>query len=139
MSNLKKILSEYEGEFNPNGWAQLEKRLPKPTFMQRFGKFIVGGAAGALVVAGVLVAMLWNNDEKPSTDEPIVANVEIANATQENNVAEDAIIVSLGIIFLSYILFSHICEYITKQFLPLAFPLVKALFAFVNISSNVLA
>ena len=56
MSNLKKILSEYEGEFNPNGWAQLEKRLPKRTFWQRFGKFIVSGAAGALVVAGVLVA-----------------------------------------------------------------------------------
>ncbi len=84
MSNLKKILSEYEGEFNPNGWAQLEKRLPKPSFMQRFGKFIVGGAAGALVVAGVLVAVLWNNDEKPSIDEPI-AKAEIASAVQENN------------------------------------------------------
>lgn len=92
MSNLKKILSEYEGEFNPNGWAQLEKRLPKRTFWQRFGKFIVGGAAGALVVAGVLVAVLWNSDEKPSIDEPI-AKAEIANATQENNEAENAIIV----------------------------------------------
>ncbi len=90
MSNLKKILSEYEGEFNPNGWAQLEKRLPKPTFMQRFGKFIVGGAAGALVVAGVLVAVLWNNDEKPSTDEPI-AKAEIANAVQESTGDENAI------------------------------------------------
>lgn len=78
MNDLKKILSEYEGEFNPNGWAQLEKRLPKQTFMQRFGKFIVGGAAGALVVAGVLVAVLWHNDEKPLTDEP-VANAEISN------------------------------------------------------------
>ena len=90
MSNLKKILSEFEGEFNPNGWAQLEKRLPKPTFMQRFGKFIVGGAAGALVVAGVLVAVLWNNDEKPSTDEPI-AKAEIANAVQESTGDENAI------------------------------------------------
>lgn len=90
MSNLKKILSEYEGEFNPNGWAQLEKRLPKPTFMQRFGKFIVGGAAGALVVAGVLVAMLWNNDEKPSTDEPI-AKAEIATAVQESTGDENAV------------------------------------------------
>lgn len=93
MSNLKKILSEYEGEFNPNGWAQLEKRLPKPTFMQRFGKFIVGGAAGALVVAGVLVAVLWNNDEKPSTDEPI-AKAEIANAVQESTGNENAVSVS---------------------------------------------
>jgi hypothetical protein len=93
MSNLKKILSEYEGEFNPNGWAQLEKRLPKPTFMQRFGKFIVGGAAGALVVAGVLVAVLWNNDEKPSTDEPI-AKAEIANAVQESTGDENAVSVS---------------------------------------------
>ncbi|MBO7053751.1 MAG: gliding motility-associated C-terminal domain-containing protein [Bacteroidales bacterium] len=90
MSNLKKILSEYEGEFNPNGWAQLEKRLPKPTFMQRFGKYIVGGAAGALVVAGVLVAVLWNNDEKPSTDEPI-AKAEIANAVQESTGNENAV------------------------------------------------
>ena len=90
MSNLKKILSEYEGEFNPNGWAQLEKRLPKPTFMQRFGKFIVGGAAGALVVAGVLVAVLWNNDEKPSTDEPI-AKAEIATAVQESTGDENAV------------------------------------------------
>lgn len=90
MSNLKKILSEYEGEFNPNGWAQLEKRLPKQTFMQRFGKFIVGGAAGALVVAGVLVAVLWNNDEKPSTDEPI-AKAEIANAVQESTANDNAV------------------------------------------------
>lgn len=90
MSNLKKILSEYEGEFNPNGWAQLEKRLPKPTFMQRFGKFIVGVAAGALVVAGVLVAVLWNNDEKPSTDEPI-AKAEIATAVQESTGDENAV------------------------------------------------
>lgn len=90
MSNLKKILSEYEGEFNPNGWAQLEKRLPKPTFMQRFGKFIVGGAAGALVVAGVLVAVLWNNDEKPSTDEPI-AKAEIVNAVQESTGDENIV------------------------------------------------
>ena len=90
MSNLKKILSEYEGDFNPNGWAQLEKRLPKPTFMQRFGKFIVGGAAGALVVAGVLVAVLWNNDEKPSTDEPI-AKAEIATAVQESTGDENAV------------------------------------------------
>lgn len=81
MSNLKKILSEYEGEFNPNGWAQLEKRLPKQTFMQRFGKFIVGGAAGALVVAGVLVAVLWNNGEKPLTEEPL-AKSEISNTEQ---------------------------------------------------------
>ncbi len=93
MNNLKKILSEYEGEFNPNGWAQLEKRLPKPTFMQKFGKFIVAGAAGALVVAGVLVAVLWNNDEKPSTDEPI-AKAEIANAVQENTSDENAVSVS---------------------------------------------
>ena len=93
MSNLKKILSEYEGEFNPNGWAQLEKRLPKPSFMQRFGKFIVGWAAGALVVAGVLVAMLWNNDEKPSTDEPI-AKSEISNAVQESAGDENAVSVS---------------------------------------------
>ena len=93
MSNLKKILSEYEGEFNPNGWAQLEKRLPKPTFWQRFGKFIVGGAAGALVVAGVLVAVLWNNDEKPLTDEPI-ANAEIVSAVQENAGDENAFPVS---------------------------------------------
>jgi hypothetical protein len=90
MSNLKKILSEYEGEFNPNGWAQLEKRLPKQTFMQRFGKFIVGGAAGALVVAGVLVAVLWNNDEKPSTDEPI-AKAEITNTVQESSSNENAV------------------------------------------------
>ena len=90
MSNLKKILSEYEGEFNPNGWAQLEKRLPKPTFMQRFGKFIVGGAAGALVFASVLVAVLWNNDENNSTDEPI-ANTEIANAVQESTGDENAV------------------------------------------------
>jgi len=90
MSNLKKILSEYEGEFNPNGWAQLEKRLPKPTFWQRFGKFIVGGAAGALVVAGVLVAVLWNSDEKPSIDEPI-AKAEIANAVQESSSNENAV------------------------------------------------
>ena len=90
MSNLKKILSECEGEFNPNGWAQLEKRLPKPTFMQRFGKFIVGGAAGALVVAGVLVAVLWNNEEKPSTDEP-VAKAEIATAVQESTGNENAV------------------------------------------------
>ena len=93
MSNLKKILSEYEGEFNPNGWAQLEKRLPKPTFMQRFGKFIVGGAAGALVVAGVLVAVMWNNDEKTLTDEPI-AKAEISNAVQESNGDENAVSVS---------------------------------------------
>ena len=93
MSNLKKILSEYEGEFNPNGWAQLEKRLPKPTFMQRFGKFIVGGAAGALVVAGVLVAVLWNNDEKTLTDEPI-AKAEISNAVQESNGDENVVSVS---------------------------------------------
>ena len=93
MSNLKKILSEYEGEFNPNGWAQLEKRLPKPTFMQRFGKFIVGGAAGALVVAGVLVAVLWNNDEKPTTDEPI-AKTEIINAVQESTSDENAVSVT---------------------------------------------
>lgn len=89
MSNLKKILSEYEGEFNPNGWAQLEKRLPKPTFMQRFGKYIVGGAAGALVVAGVLVAVLWNNDEKPLPDEPI-AKAEIENVVQERTDGENA-------------------------------------------------
>lgn len=93
MSNLKKILSEYEGEFNPNGWAQLEKRLPKRTFWQRFGKFIVGGAAGALVVAGVLVAVLWNNDEKPSTDEPI-AKAEITNTVQESTANENAVSVS---------------------------------------------
>ena len=93
MSNLKKILSEYEGEFNPNGWAQLEKRLPKQTFMQRFGKFIVGGAAGALVVAGVFVAVLWNNDEKTSTDEPI-AKAEIANAVQESTGDANAVSVS---------------------------------------------
>ena len=93
MSNLKKILSEYEGEFNPNGWAQLEKRLPKPTFMQRFGKFIVGGAAGALVVAGVLVAVLWNNDEKPSTYEPL-AKAEITNAVQESNGDENVVSVT---------------------------------------------
>ncbi len=92
MSNLKKILSEYEGEFNPNGWAQLEKRLPKPTFWQRFGKFIVGGAAGALVVAGVLVAVLWNSDEKPSIDEPI-AKAEIANTVHEST--DDATAVSV--------------------------------------------
>ena len=92
MSNLKKILSEYEGEFNPNGWAQLEKRLPKPTFWQRFGKFIVGGAAGALVVAGVLVAVLWNSDEKPSIDEPI-AKAEIANTVHEST--DDATVVSV--------------------------------------------
>ncbi len=93
MSNLKKILSEYEGEFNPNGWTQLEKRLPKPSFMQRFGKFIVGWAAGALVVAGVLVAVLWNNDEKPSTDEPI-AKSEISNAVQESAGDENVVSVS---------------------------------------------
>ena len=93
MSNLKKILSEYEGEFNPNGWAQLEKRLPKQTFMQRFGKFIVGGAAGALVVAGVLVAVLWINDEKPSTDDSI-AKTEIANAVLESTGDESAVSVS---------------------------------------------
>ena len=90
MSNLKKILSEYEGEFNPNGWAQLEKRLPKQTFMQRFGKFIVGGAAGALVVTGVLVAVLWNNDEKTSTDEPI-AKAEISTQMQTMEVNENVI------------------------------------------------
>ena len=90
MSDLKKILSEYEGEFDPNGWAQLEKRLPKQTFMQRFGKAIIGGAAGALVVTGVLVAVLWNNDEKPSTDEPI-AKAEIANAVQESTGNENAV------------------------------------------------
>ena len=93
MSNLKKILSEYEGEFNPNGWAQLEKRLRKPTFWQRFGKFIVGGAAGALVVAGVLVAVLWNSDEKPSIDEPI-AKAEIANTVQESTGDANAVSVS---------------------------------------------
>ncbi|MBO7133289.1 MAG: gliding motility-associated C-terminal domain-containing protein [Bacteroidales bacterium] len=93
MSNLKKILSEYEGEFNPNGWAQLEKRLPKPTFWQRFGKFIVGGAASALVIASVLVAVLWNNDEKPLPDEPI-AKAEISDAVQESTGNENAIPVS---------------------------------------------
>jgi len=86
MSNLKKILSEYEGQFNPNGWAQLEKRLPKQTVMQRFGKFIVGGAVGALVVAGVLVAVLWNNDKTSFAEEPI-AKTEISNQMQtaDNN------------------------------------------------------
>lgn len=89
MNDLKKILSEYEGEFNPNGWAQLEKRLPKRTFMQRFGKFIVGGAAGALVVAGVLVAVLWHNDEKPLTEEPL-AKSEISNPMQTTETNENA-------------------------------------------------
>ena len=89
MSNLKKILSEYEGEFNPNGWAQLEKRLPKQTFMQRFGKFIVGGAAGALVVAGVLVAALWNYDEKPQAEEPL-AKAEISAPMQTAETNENA-------------------------------------------------
>lgn len=89
MSNLKKILSEYEGEFNPNGWAQLEKRLPKQTFMQRFGKFIVGGAAGALVVAGVLVAVLWNYDEKPQAEEPL-AKAEITTPMQTSETNENA-------------------------------------------------
>ena len=89
MNDLKKILSEYEGEFSPNGWAQLEKRLPKQTFMQRFGKFIVGGAAGALVVAGVLVAVLWHNDEKPLTEEPL-AKSEISNPMQTSETNENA-------------------------------------------------
>ena len=89
MNDLKKILSEYEGQFNPNGWAQLEKRLPKQTFMQRFGKFIVGGAAGALVVAGVLVAVLWHNDEKPLTEEPL-AKSEIPNPMQTTETNENA-------------------------------------------------
>ena len=89
MNDLKKILSEYEGEFYPNGWAQLEKRLPKRTFMQRFGKFIVGGAAGALVVAGVLVAVLWHNDEKPLTEEPL-AKSEISNPMQTTETNENA-------------------------------------------------
>ena len=89
MNDLKKILSEYEGQFNPNGWAQLEKRLPKQTFMQRFGKFIVGGAAGALVVAGVLVAVLWHNDEKPLTEEPL-AKSEISNPMQTTETNENA-------------------------------------------------
>lgn len=89
MNDLKKILSEYEGQFTPNGWAQLEKRLPKQTFMQRFGKFIVGGAAGALVVAGVLVAVLWHNDEKPLTEEPL-AKSEISNPMQTTETNENA-------------------------------------------------
>ena len=89
MSNLKKILSEYEGEFNPNGWAQLEKRLPKQTFMQRFGKIIAGGAAGALVVAGVLVAVLWNYDEKPQAEEPL-AKTEISTPMQTVESNENA-------------------------------------------------
>lgn len=89
MNDLKKILSEYEGQFNPNGWAQLEKRLPKQTFMQRFGKFIVGGAAGVLVVAGVLVAVLWHNDEKPLTEEPL-AKSEIPNPMQTTETNENA-------------------------------------------------
>ena len=89
MNDLKKILSEYEGEFNPNGWAQLEKRLPKQTFMQRFGKFIVGGAAGALVVAGVLVAVLWNYDEKPQAEEPL-ATAEITTPMQTSETNENA-------------------------------------------------
>ena len=89
MNDLKKILSEYEGQFNPNGWALLEKRLPKQTFMQRFGKFIVGGAAGVLVVAGVLVAVLWHNDEKPLTEEPL-AKSEIPNPMQTTETNENA-------------------------------------------------
>lgn len=90
MSNLKKILSEYEGQYDPKAWAQLEKRLPKPSFMQRFGKFIVGGAAGALVVAGVLVAILWNNDENPQTEETI-AKAEISAPQQTDYADENAI------------------------------------------------
>ena len=89
MNDLKKILSEYEGEFSPNGWAQLEKRLPKQTFMQRFGKIIAGGAAGALVEAGVLVAVLWHNDEKPLTEEPL-AKSEISNPMQTTETNENA-------------------------------------------------
>lgn len=89
MNDLKKILSEYEGEFNPNGWAQLEKRLPKQTFMQRFGKIIAGGAAGALVVAGVLVAVLWNYDEKPQAEEPL-AKAEISAPMQTAETNENA-------------------------------------------------
>ena len=89
MNDLKKILSEYEGEFNPNGWAQLEKRLPKQTFMQRFGKIIAGGAAGALVVAGVLVAVLWNYDEKPQAEEPL-AKAEITTPMQTSETNENA-------------------------------------------------
>ena len=94
MSNLKKILSEYEGEFNPNGWAQLEKRLPKQNVMQRFGKFIVGGAAGALVIAGVLVAVLWNNDDEKTLPGEPIAQAEISDAVQNDNGDENIISVT---------------------------------------------
>ncbi len=83
MNNIRKILSEYEGEFNPEGWAQLEKRLPKQTFMQKFGKIIIAGASVIIASAGIFALTFFNNEIQTNEN---IAKTEIAgNETNTNS------------------------------------------------------
>lgn len=89
MNNIKKILSNYEGEFNPDGWSQLEKRLPKQTVMQRFGKKIIAGAAGVIVVAGIVAAVvLIPKNEAKVVEELAESQDNTIEVVQNSNILE---------------------------------------------------
>ncbi len=91
MNNIRKILSNYEGEYNPEGWSQLEKRLPKQTVMQRFGKKIIAGAVGAIVVAGIVAAVvLIPKNEAKTIEEPSDGQKNTIETVQNSNVSEIA-------------------------------------------------
>lgn len=63
MSKIKDILSNYEGEFNPNGWSQLEKRLEKKSFWNKNAKMIISTTSCIIAIVASVLIFTYTNDE----------------------------------------------------------------------------
>lgn len=80
MNKLKDLLSNHEGEFNPNAWNELEKRLPKQ--QAPIAKYVIGGLIG--IVATITIGAVINlNEPKSNIQEQISSEQNIITKNQQ--------------------------------------------------------
>ncbi|MDR2010522.1 MAG: gliding motility-associated C-terminal domain-containing protein [Bacteroidales bacterium] len=87
LKNIKNILSDFEMEYDPNEWSNLEKDLPKPKQGGHFRKITVIASAAAIFVAAIITVVVLNknyeNQEKIATETE--KNNEINRISTEDN------------------------------------------------------
>jgi len=97
MENIKKIISEFEVEYDHNDWIKLEKDLPKSPGMSGLTKFLLVASAIIITIAGIyVVSKHLSRNEIKNEKEITIANNKITtdetgNTTEiiNNNNAEN--------------------------------------------------
>lgn len=79
MENIKKVLSEFEVEYDHNDWIKLEKDLPKSPGMSGLTKFLLVASAIIVTIAGVYVISQHLSKKKTTKDVTQNTSTEIDN------------------------------------------------------------